>query len=288
MARTSVEAREPISKVTMPLFAHLNDRAEICATGVLLKIGQKHFILTAAHVFDKWKTTPIPLNITDGVPGNLLFGIGEVTLRRSPTAQPQKMLRDDPYDTCVCDISQATADRIAAGNRFRFLELSEIDPWDKQDHRSWYMVFGFPGELNKTDPMPKVLGSNAAAYATLLYLGERGSIPWKEADRGVGILMDYGPNTTRDDSGQIVKSPNPRGMSGGGMWRLVEYGTDINDWSTKSVKLIGIQSAVCEPQHVLRGTRIEHAIGFIYRGHDDLRPEIERHYGEEECKRRFA
>ncbi len=288
MTRTSVEVCEPISKVTMPLFAEANGQAWLCATGVLLRVRTRHFILTAAHVFDNWSTRPIPINITDGVNGNLLFPIGEVTLRRSPTADPRDRPADDPYDICVCDISQATAERIVVGNRFRFLELTEVDPWDKQDPRSWYTVFGFPGELNRTELAPMVLGSNACSYATFLYLGGRGEIPWNDADRGVGILMDYGPNTTRNDSGQTVIPPHPFGMSGGGMWRVAEYGTNMGDWSVKSLKLIGIQSAVYEPEQALRGTRVEHALGFIYRGHEDLRSEIERHNGQEECRKRLV
>lgn len=212
--------------------------------------------------------------------------IGEVTLRRSPTADPRNRLVDDPYDVCVCDISQATAERIVAGNRLRFLGLSEVDLLDKQDPRSWYTVFGFPGELNQTEIAPKVLGSNACA--TFLYLGERGGISWSDVDRGVGILMDYGPNTTRNDNGQTVIPPHPCGMSGGGMWRVAEYGTSIGDWNVKSLKLVGIQSAVYESEQVLRGTRIVHALGFIYRGHEDLRPEIECHFGQEACRSRLA
>jgi hypothetical protein len=214
MTRTGKAVREPISRVTMPLF-NVED-GYLWATGVLLQILDAHFILTAAHVFDRWATRSIPINITDGVNGNGLFPIGEVTLRRSPTNNRNNRLVDDPYDTCVCDISRATAEQIAAGRRFRFLDLSEIDPWGEEDLRGWYMVFGFPADLNRDEIAPGVLGSNACAYASFVYGGERGNIPWRYADRGVGILMDYGPSTTRDDAGQLVAPPPPFGMSGGG------------------------------------------------------------------------
>src|SRR5947209_7449654 len=104
MKRTSEAVRQPITNVTMPLFNV--EGGYICATGVLLKVRDKHFILTAAHVFDKWQTSPIPLNITDRVNGNLVFPIGEVTLRRSPTASPRNRLAGDPFDIGVCDITQ--------------------------------------------------------------------------------------------------------------------------------------------------------------------------------------
>lgn len=287
MIRASVDVREPISKATMPLFAEANRQGWLCATGVLLRVREKHFILTAAHVFDNLDKMPISLNVTDGVIGNPLFPIGDVILRRSRTADPGDRT-DDPYDVCVCDLSQKTAERIGSGDRFRFLELSEVDPWDKEDPRSWYTVLGFPGELNQTDVVSTVLGSNACAYATFLYLGERGDIPCSDTDRGVAILMDYGPKTTRNDSGHTVIPPQPDGMSGGGMWRVAEYGTDVGDWSVKSLKLVGIQNAVSKPQQVLRGTRVEHALGLIYRGHDDLRLEMEYNFGQDECRSRLA
>src|SRR5688500_8928112 len=94
MRRTSVEVRPLIAKVTMPLFSVAGIPC-LWATGVLLKILEKHFILTAAHVFDNWPTRPIPINITDGVVGHQLFPIGDVTLRRSPTADPADRLADD-------------------------------------------------------------------------------------------------------------------------------------------------------------------------------------------------
>jgi len=258
------------------------------ATGVLLRVGDKHFVLTAAHVFDAFPMRPIPLVITDGVVGNPLFPVGDVTLRRSPTAIPGQRLKDDPFDTCVCDISIETADKIIAGQQYRFLELKEVEPWDENNARGWYMVLGFPTKLNEEDLGPNVLGSAGCAYATFIYLGERGMDPLKRAIRGVHILMDYGPNTTVDDDGKSVSPPPPYGMSGGGMWRVAKRGINLSDWTIQDLKLIGIQSAVVKKEQVLKGTRIEHALGFIYRGHEDLRPEIERHFGAEECRKRLA
>src|ERR1019366_1120426 len=144
------------------------------------------------------------------------------------------------------------------------------------------------GDLNQGEIAPNVLGSNACAYASFIYCGERGNIPWTAADRGVGILLDYGPSTTQNDQGQIVRPPAPYGMSGGGMWKITESASDTDDWSLKNLKLIGIQSAVYEPEQVLRGTRIQHALGMIYRGHEDLRPEFEHHFGQADCRRHLG
>ena len=287
MKRSSVEVRQPIAKVTMQLFAILNGQSWLCATGVLLRVQDKHFILSAAHVYDNWDGL-IPLNITDGVPGHDIFMIGDVTLRRFQTNHPENRLLDDPIDVSVCDISAAAANRILGGGRFRFLELEEVEPWAELDMRDWFMVFGFPGELNKEKIAPNTLASNACAFATFLYGGERGHIPWRPIDRDVGRMMDYGSATTRNDEGEFAAPPHPRGMSGGGIWRIAENGDDMSGWGEKKLKLIGIQNAVYEPEQVLRGTRILHALGFIYRGHADLRPEFERQFGLDACRRIMA
>lgn len=286
MRRSSIAVRDPISRATMPLFNVQAGR--LWATGVLLRILDRHFILTAAHVFDGWSTPSVPIHITDGVKGNELFPVGDVMLRRSPTSHPDNRLVDDPYDACVCEISLGAAERIVAGGRMRFLELDELDPWGQEDLRSWYTVFGFPGELNKTEPVPGVLGSNACAYASFIYGGERGNIPLTDKDHGVAILLDYGPTTTRDDADQAILPPPPYGMSGGGIWRVAASGKETDAWTSKDLKLVGIQSSVYDTMHVLRGTRIQHALGFIYRGHEALRTEFERQFGKEPCRAHFA
>lgn len=283
MAHSGMAVRESISQVTMPLFNVAAGR--LWATSVMLEIGEKCFLLTAAHIFDNWPSRPIPINITDGVNGELVFPIGEATLRHSPTTCPKNRLADDPFDICVCDLPDEAVKRVKAGGRFRFLNLGELDPWGEEDLRSWYMVFGFPGELNEREVVPGVLESNACAYSTFIYGGERGNIPWTDADRGVGILMDYGPNTTQNDSGLLVRPPEPYGMSGGGIWRVAEYGCVPTNWSLTNLKLIGIQSAAYTTERVLRGTRIEHHLGMIYRGHEDLRSAMELAYGQERCRR---
>jgi hypothetical protein len=286
MNRTSVEVREPIRRVTMPLF-YVGANPGPCATSVLLQAGEKHFLITAAHIFDDRSVLPIPINLTDGVPGNMLIPPGEVLVRRSPTKDPTNRLESDPYDICICDLSRETAKRVVSGGEFRFLGLDELDPWAPEDLRSWYMVFGFPGDLNPSQAGVTALRSNALALASFIYGGEKGNIPWTDADRGVGILLDYGPSSTRDDAGQPKAPPAAFGLSGGGMWRIAEHGCDMGTWTIRDLKLIGIQSAIYSDFHVLRGTRIEHHLGLIYRGHPDLRDELERHFGQDECRQRF-
>jgi hypothetical protein len=149
------------------------------------------------------------------------------------------------------------------------------------------MVFGFPGQLNAPLTGSNTLTSNSCAFASFIYGGERGNIPSTNSDKGVGIFLDYGTHSTRDDAGRSVLPPAPYGMSGGGIWRIASSGIEMTTWSIAALKLIGIQSGVYPDHQVLRGTRIEHAIGIVYRACPALRTEIDEHFGRDSCRRHF-
>ena len=68
-------------------------------------------------------------------------------------------------------------------------------------------------------------------------------------------------------------------MSGCGIWRLFEAGTDMKSWNLDGVKLVAIEHTLKTSQKVLVGTRIRYALQLIYRNHLDLRPVIEMHFG---------
>lgn len=49
MNRTSVECRERIDDVTIPLYSEQYGRTMLCGSGVLLKVSDKSFIVSAGH-----------------------------------------------------------------------------------------------------------------------------------------------------------------------------------------------------------------------------------------------
>lgn len=284
LMRTSIECRSPISNWTMPLFGIQYDHGNVSATSELLQIGDKFFLLSAAHVFDAhhWPPGRIPLNVTDGT--REIFAIGDVTLIRSQTKDPVNRFDDDSFDIAVCELPKATADKIASGGRFRFLRLNEIDPWGPLDPRDWFMVFGFPGVDNPPVPITQAISSTGFAYACFLYIGERGDIPLTQNEQWAVIFLDYNAITTRDDNGNPATPPDPRGMSGAGIWRLAKHGSDMKSWSIKDVKLVGIENSNYSDRHILRGTRIECALQFIYRRYRELQPVLDLHYGRDRCQ----
>ena len=72
-------------------------------------------------------------------------------------------------------------------------------------------------------------------------------------------------------------------MSGGGLWRIAEFGCQTDEWSLNSLKLIGIQSSYYLNEQVIRATRVQHLLGMIYRGHENLRSEMESYFEVSAC-----
>jgi hypothetical protein len=58
--------------------------------------------------------------------------------------------------------------------------------------------------------------------------------------QGNKIALDFDLTTIRDDAGKAAILPCPHGMSGRGIWRLVEAGTDARLSKFDDIKLVAI------------------------------------------------
>ena len=142
MKRTSLECRGRIGDLTVPLYTEQEGETKLCGSGILLQIAEKHFIVSAGHTFDARKMLNLPLWVTSGVlEQQKLLPLGEVLIRSSET-KDLYYRSDEPFDMAVCELTGETASQIAVQKRF--LRLNDVDPWDRQEPRSWYMVYGFP------------------------------------------------------------------------------------------------------------------------------------------------
>jgi hypothetical protein len=255
MARTSVECRGKIGAVTVPLYTQQHGKTILFGSGVQLQVEEKHFILSAGHNFDIRRMLDLPLWVTDGVLGNRLLPVGQVLIRSSETKDPYHRT-DEPFDIAVCELTEEVGTQISAQKRF--LRLTDVDPWDRQEPRSWYMVYGYPTKLSLPDEASLSINGNAVAFCTFIYCDERGELD--NFEKEVRIALDFDEATVRDDAGQPASPPDPDGMSGCGIWRLAEAGTDTMRWKTDDVKLVAIDHGWRKRTKVLVGTRIRYAL----------------------------
>jgi hypothetical protein len=274
MTKTSRDCRAGCDSATMPFYTMQNNKGIQCGSGVLLQVGEKHFIVTAAHTFDILTKADLGVGITNGVINDKLIELNNITVRTSQTTDPIDR-EDDPFDIAVLELPGDVGVEVSRGKRF--LHLNELDPFDRQDPRSWYMVFGYPTAWNPSDDEGKRVHSTACSLNTFLYCGERGKLP-RECPV-TEILMDFKKEHCIPDKEGDPDPPNPNGMSGCGIWRLAHAGIETTRWKPGDARLVGIEHTWNKDFHVLRGTRISCALQLIYRHHKDLRPAFEFHYG---------
>jgi hypothetical protein len=273
MLHTGSVCRPSIFDSTTAFYAVQNGELKQCGSATLLELGDKNFILTAAHTFDALTALNLPTFVTNSVHGAKLIPFNKVGICRPNTKDPFHRT-DDPFDICVGDLPAEIVNELKKGKRF--LHLNQLDPFERVNVHSWYCALGYPTEMNQSDYRKRAL-SYACTYNTFLYRGERG-LP-ERFDHSVEILLDFHEDRNTNDDGTKGPLTDPHGMSGCGIWRLAQGGCVMEAWKPEDIRLVGIQHGWDTVHHVLRGTRVGFAIQMIYKSHADLRQAIEFHYG---------
>jgi hypothetical protein len=183
------------------------------------------------------------------------------------------MRDDDPFDIAVAELDPDTAAKLT---RFwRLARLMELD-LSGPAQQAYHYVLGFPLSMTQSDPVARSSDVKALSYATGLYEGERDS-----RDAGAELLLDY-PQQNQNADGLVVTVPNPRGISGCGIWCLMTPGKRMSDWSKDDVRLVGIEHRWRSDKRYLVGTAIRHAMQLIYRRYEDLHPAMDLVYGKQQ------
>ncbi|HWO23602.1 MAG TPA: hypothetical protein VNO30_32900 [Kofleriaceae bacterium] len=230
-------------------------------TGVLLKIAGVGFLLSAAHVLRRRKTHTLLVFPTDS---NKAINLNTMHMRVS---------RDERF--VDVGIARLTPEGLAAIERHRpFLGLEHLELTDVPPPEGWYSVCGYPGSLTDEDLPAQVVTSTALYYCSEL----RGK-PLASAIEGLTIAFDFAAESV-DSDGEDADVPEPGGISGCGMWRMHARGSNSDEWSPASLRLVGIQHSVVSNSRkvpmAFRGTRIHCVVAWIWQEFEDMRAEIDR------------
>jgi len=230
------------------LFSEPSKRLSHIGNGVLLQLGDNHFVLTAAHVIDRLRTesNSILLRLADG----LLPFAGEWVVNELP---PGATREQDPIDIGVLRITRSIPAHVAAGA----LTVSDLDPSAPTDGRAArtepraYTVLGAPAKRSNSDfkkrQVTAKLNRYAAPEAEWIYYdivrrqrSKHVVLDWEEKHIGVG---------------GVVRGPLAfNGVSGAGIWRLT---TDAERAAGRENKLVAIfTDHIRTPLGLLVGRRI--------------------------------
>ncbi|MBV8757080.1 MAG: hypothetical protein JO257_07395 [Deltaproteobacteria bacterium] len=230
-------------------------------SGVLLKIGDTGFLLSAAHVLRHGRRRTLLMFPTES---NVAINLNTSDMRMS-------------IDESVVDvgIARLAPECLAAVEQHRpFLRLDDVVLDDVSPPEGWYAVCGYPGAYTDTDLDARFVTSKALCYTSELF----GKALACAVD-GVTLALEFAAHSI-DSTGETGDVPDPGGISGCGMWRVHQRGSSSEAWSAASVRLVGIQHSVVSNRKgplAFRGTRSHCVVAWIWQEFPDMRSEIDRH-----------
>jgi hypothetical protein len=255
-----------IANATIPLLGWQNDTLNSCGSGTLVQIGDRHFLLTAAHVVDLASIH----NILLAIPGkdNQFIPLNKVRIYTTPIPQGRRqtdadMRDDDKEDVGVIDLSPDIVARLETTRRF--VRLSETGRREGFPE-GLYMVIGYPTtHLRALDAEGKKLFTEPLRAITALYKTDQ------PHDSDMHIFLHY-PREVLNGNDQLITPPKAKGMSGGGIWLLATLDKPVEFWKPEEATLVAVDNSWLQSKGYVRGTNTFVGLSLIYGYNEDLRP----------------
>lgn len=220
---------EPIkhlaARVTIPLaYAEGREFPWPVGSGTLLRGGDRLFILTAAHIFDKCDIDKfwIPSDRVGGRP----IPIGRAKLHR-PTDT-------ETFDLAVVELLEHST-RQAAANNWGSIPLSSVT---EPTLDGTFFLFGYPS--SRLRPEGKTLMCSLITACTQRLEAPPAGATEPISDIDLFFLYD---TTAEDEDGNSVESPHLHGVSGGGVWEILNASPGELWVAEKYMRLVGVQSS---------------------------------------------
>jgi hypothetical protein len=259
------EACDRLRRATVPICVR-NAANEIHynRTGVLLRIGDAYFVLTAFHSLTEYHRLNLALVTQQGNPGEhpVELELGKL------------VGLSEPADVAAIPV---TAHEFQRMGEFReAITLADIDFDPDWDERTPFFLSGYPGELERKVHSGQHVLSDPQLFTLLAsgYLGPFANENEFKMKVYVGIRWPTKEFRcwTEGSRGEMVVTPKPHGMSGGGIWRA--------GWTKVPGKIDGVLlTAIQHSTHVgmecALGTRAALAAYAIWREFPELRPAME-------------
>lgn len=217
-----------VQNYTIQIFEKQNELIELLGTGILIKVKQRHFLLSAAHVLEieKLKNIRIPLSLKE------IGGLGKIKML-SASKDHVRSRDDDKIDLSIVELEKQIWSKLKA--TFKFLDVKDIELEHKIERDSLkYLVFGYPGIDTFHNELTSRIESKAFAYLTGVAKFE--GYEKYGCDAINHIFLAYPKKLQKvTKANKHEKPPEPYGISGCGLWKLTE-----TEKSKFEISLVGI------------------------------------------------
>lgn len=197
---------------------------------VLIQGGQHRFLITAAHISDEYKVS------------RLYVGGECKTVELPPeglmTSMPLMGRGDDHLDFSFFRLDETACMELG---RVGFIGPDELHPNDCATRNTYYVCVGYPSSKNRQLSVADTTLSPARwRYTSNSVADEKYQTLGMSKDSHVVLKFDESRMQTPE--GERVNAPSPKGMSGGGIFRLREVFQVNSTVSTSKTdgRLVGI------------------------------------------------
>lgn len=234
-----------------PIFRDRDSGPEHFGSGVLIKVGHAHFLLTVAHVTDERQANILLIPSKTGFVN--LFGLFLETKLPSSGSR-----NDDRSDVAVVRLPEEPVDRLH--EHLIFLDHDDYDLADSTAPKDAYTIVRFPARRSETKG-----GFASTDQFSLSGEGvmdrrfeELGSEPHRHL-----IVQFRNKRAVHYSTMLKTQSPHPAGMSGGGMFA---WSKDLPKLSALAQpRLVAILTEYHPQKNVFVGTRLHSHLMAIHR-----------------------
>ena len=245
-------AHQVISPATVCIYRRLEDGIEAIASGILVNTPSEVVMLTAAHVTDYYKQEhPLctvrrkQLGDRKGIPlGPPLWKASRIREYSDRT--------DDPFDLAVVRFPAYVRNLLL--EHYSPIELDSVDPDDHGVSEHVYLAYGYPIETNEPSIMMGTITQRPLSVITKTRVARHPIAP--AYDQKIDILVSY--EAASDSTGAAIVPPNPKGMSGCGLWRVGRDPFPGMGRSPEKVVLVGLVHTHFKQEKLIRSTQIQH------------------------------
>jgi hypothetical protein len=260
-----------VKRTTLPLCGEVQGIEDQFGTGVLLAIGKSVFMLTVRHVPEKTTVDGLDIYIGTATADTPHVGLKGEFL----SSKDSKSLGDvepDPFDVAIVRLATEFAERVLTyANPITF---DKVELMDDKLAPGRYLLYGYPSAFTERDDELKEVSSGCMPYITHTYEGDRAPTRF---DSTRHLIINYQFEGHLDELGNPSIIP-AFGMSGSGVWRLMDKATPIERINGHQIKLAGIAHEWDSSARVIRATRINYYIETIDRRFPDLDSEFRRYF----------
>ncbi|MBI3414577.1 MAG: hypothetical protein HY043_04530 [Verrucomicrobia bacterium] len=247
----------PTFAATVPVVLERFDRSkpEVIGSAVLIRIVNRPFLLTAAHVTD-YECEGALL-----IPGKHGFMqiTGDFAAMRLP---PSGRRADDKLDVAYFGLDDDCASNLHSDRAA--LERSDVLLEAEPVRRTAYTLAGYPWRKAQT-----VVGRIEADFCTLSGVeAKKSEYEAMGLSRSMHIAVRFHRRRTfHDRKRRVMTAPLPHGMSGGGVYVWNEEA--MKKWPIR-LPLVGIANEYIPERSLLIATRLHVYISCIFHNHHDL------------------